>query len=90
MASVADVAAGAAGAGALLGLALTVIAAIAYRRTRGSRNLYLSVAFLLLSVQAGLSAYLLQLRADLPPLWLAVPIAQTAALVLMYLALLRV
>ncbi|PSG95984.1 hypothetical protein BRD56_12895 [Thermoplasmatales archaeon SW_10_69_26] len=90
MASVADVAAGAAGAGALLGLALTVIAAIAYRRTRGSRNLYLSVAFLLLSVQAGLSAYLLQLRADLPPLWLAVPIAKTAALVLMYLALLRV
>lgn len=90
MANVADVAAGAAGAGALLGVALAVIALVAYRRTRGTRNLYLAAAFGVLSGQAGLTAYLLQLRADLPVLWLAVPIAHAAALVLMYVALLRV
>lgn len=90
MASVADIAAGAAGAGALLGLALAVLAVTAYRRTRTSRNLYLAVAFLVLAAQAGLTAYLLQLRADLPTLWLAVPISHAAALLLMYVALLRV
>lgn len=90
MASVADIAAGAAGAGALLGLALTVLAGFAYRRTRTSRNLYLAAAFLVLSAQAAVMAYLLQLRADLPALWLAVPTAQALALLLMYLALLRV
>lgn len=90
MASVADIAAGAAGAGALLGLALTVLAGVAYRRTRGTRNLYLASAFLVLSGQAGVMAYLLQRTAEVPVLWLAVPAAQAAALLLMYLALLRV
>jgi hypothetical protein len=90
MANVANLAAAAAGAGALLGLALTVLAGLAYRRTRGSRHLYLAAAFLVLSLQAGLTAYLLQLRADLPSLWLAVPTAQALALLLMYVALLRV
>lgn len=90
MASVADIAAAAAGAGALLGLALTVLAGIAYQRTRGTRNLYLSAAFLVLSVQAGVMGYLLQQTAELPALWLAVPAAQAVALLLMYVALLRV
>jgi hypothetical protein len=90
MASVADFAAGAAGAGALLGLALAVLAGLAYRRTRGQRNLYLASAFLVLAAQAGIMAYLLQLSAELPALWLAVPVGQAVALLLMYVALLRV
>lgn len=90
MATVADLAAGAAGAGALIGLALAVVAAIAYRRTRSSRNLYLSAAFVVSSGQAGLTAYLLYDSANLPETWLLVPVAHAIALLLMYLALLRV
>lgn len=90
MANVADVAAGAAGAGALLGIALAVIASIAYRRTRSDRNLYLAAAFVVLAGQAALTGFLLQRSAELPALWLVVPVSHAAALVLMYLALLRV
>lgn len=90
MASVADVAAAAAGAGALLGLALAVVAVIAYRRTRTSRNLYLAAAFVVSALQAGLTGYLLLRFAEVPSLWLGVPVAHAVALVLMYVALLRV
>lgn len=90
MATVADLAAGAAGAGALLGLALAVVAGLAYRRTRSTRNLWLSAAFVVSSLQAGLTAFLLYRSADLPRAWLLVPVAHAAALLLMYIALLRV
>jgi Mg/Co/Ni transporter MgtE len=90
MATVADLAAGASGAGAILGVVLAGLAIRAYQTTRSSRNLYLAIAFAVSAVQAGLTGYLLQASADLPSPWLAVPIAHAVALLLMYAALLRV
>lgn len=90
MVTVADLAAASAGAAAVLGLVLTGLAALAWRRTRTSRSLFLGAAFVVSAVQAALTAGLLSQRADLPRLWLAVPVAHAVALLLMYIALLRV
>lgn len=90
MATVADLAAGAAGAAAVLALVLTGLAITAWRRTRSNRSLYLGAAFLVSAGQAGLTAFLLQRQADLPTLWLTVPVAHAGAMLLMYVALLRV
>lgn len=90
MVTVADLAAGAAGAAAVLALVLTGLAIAAWRRTRTSRSVYLGAAFVVSAGQAGLTAFLLQRQAELPTSWLAVPAAHAVALLLMYLALLRV
>lgn len=90
MATVADFAAGAAGAAAVLALVLTVLAVRAWRQTRSQRSLYLGAAFFVSAGQAGVTAFLLQQQANLPPVWLTVPAAHAAAMLLMYLALLRV
>jgi hypothetical protein len=90
MATVADVAAAAAGAAAVIAVVLTGLAVVAWRRTRTSRSLYLGAAFVVSAAQAGLTAYLLNRSADLPRLWLTVPVAHAVALGLMYAALLRV
>ncbi len=90
MATVADIAAGAAGAAAVLAIVLTVLALQAWRRTRSARSIWLSAAFLVSAVQAAVTAFLLQAQADLPPEWLSVPIAHGAAMLLIYIALLRV
>lgn len=90
MATVADLAAGSAGAAAVIAVVLTVLAVRAWRATGARRNLYLGAAFVVSAGQAGLTAFLLQRQADLPLPWLAVPVAHAGALLLMYVALLRV
>lgn len=90
MVTVADLAAAAAGAAAVLALVLAVLAFSAWRRTRTKRSVYLGVAFVVLGAQAGLLAYLLQAHAEVSGAWLGVPVASMVALVLMYVALLRV
>lgn len=90
MVTVADLAAGAAGAAAVLSLVLTGLALRAWQRTRSRRNLLLGIAFAVSTAEAGLMAFLLQRQADLPTAWLAVPGAHAGAMLVMYLALLRV
>lgn len=90
MVTVANLAAASAGAAAVLAVVLAGVAFTAFKRTRSKRSVYLGAAFVVLAVQAGLTAYLLQLAADVPRVWLLVPGANMAALVLMYVALLRV
>lgn len=90
MVTVANLAAASAGAAAVLAVVLAGIAFTAWNRTRSSRSLFLGAAFLVLAFQAGLTAYLLQLAANVPRAWLLVPGSSMVALVLMYVALLRV
>lgn len=90
MVTVANLAAASAGAAAVLAVVLAGVALAAWNRTRSKRSLFLSAAFVVLGVQAGLTAYLLQLAANVPRAWLLVPGANMVALVLMYVALLRV